>query len=739
MVLVFIKFQKEAFGVDVEPSDKVSVLRKRINERLEKRATGIPYKLAFCGKQLDENATIGSCGIGKEATIHAVFPKPLNLVVVYNDEEASVTLPNDDSITVRDLKRQIRNAFPKETSFGRVLPNVYHGDQLLDDSRSITGYKFQDGDKLRVEQRDDATEPELVATVTLADDAAKEALLASFADYANCSHVEVVFSFDTTGSMSACLAQVRSDVERTVRRLMKDIGDIRIGIITHGDYCDGFQAINIMDLNQDVDKICQFIKAAPGTGGGDAPENYELVLREANKLSWDPNAAKALVVIGDECPHPPSYTTEKINWWHELDALIEKNVKVYGVHALGGHHSAPFYSELSERSGAASINFNNFNLITDMFLAICYRQASVAQLAKFEDELRKENKMDGELESIMQTLAKPDSPKTEEEEEEEEKKSDKGKGKEADDEATEKKDKKEKKSDKGKGKSSKRKVKSQEPWYCIEKDDGEPFFKYEKGKWVSTGGGKNASYTPDTYTSTHSYFSSTSYTGSSYKPSSTSDLNIKTVIIGDGAVGKTSLYIRYTTAAFPSEYVPSVFDNYTADVMVDGKHISLGLWDTAGQEDYDRLRPLSYPGTDIFLVAFSSISKVSLKNVRSKWFPEINHHLCGAPWILLCLKTDLRSETEESRVVTTEEGKAMAKELGASAYLECSSLNCSGVKDVFDEAVRIVMEARNGKKKGKKTKKTKSSSSSSSGETTTRTRSGSVIGRLFTRLGISRT
>ena len=52
--------------------------------------------------------------------------------------------------------------------------------------------------------------------------------------------------------------------------------------------------------------------------------------------------------------------------------------------------------------------------------------------------------------------------------------------------------------------------------------------------------------------------------------------------------------------------------------MVDGKPISLGLWDTAGQEDYDRLRPLSYPQTDVFLICFSLVSPPSYENVRTK-------------------------------------------------------------------------------------------------------------------------
>lgn len=144
--------------------------------------------------------------------------------------------------------------------------------------------------------------------------------------------------------------------------------------------------------------------------------------------------------------------------------------------------------------------------------------------------------------------------------------------------------------------------------------------------------------------------------------------------------------------------------------MVDGKPIHLGLWDTAGQEDYDRLRPLSYPQTDVFLIAFSIVNPASFENVRAKWFPEVSHHCPNTPIVLTGTKLDLRDDVDtieklsakKQAPISYEQGMQMAKEIGAVKYMECSALTQKGLKAVFDEAIRVVITPPQDRSKGKK-------------------------------------
>ncbi|XP_051877536.1 ras homolog gene family, member Gd [Rhinoraja longicauda] len=181
---------------------------------------------------------------------------------------------------------------------------------------------------------------------------------------------------------------------------------------------------------------------------------------------------------------------------------------------------------------------------------------------------------------------------------------------------------------------------------------------------------------------------------------------IKCVVVGDGAVGKTCLLISYTTNAFPAEYVPTVFDNYSAQMTVDGRTVSLNLWDTAGQEEYDRLRTLSYPQSNVFIICFSVASPSSFANVRHKWQPEVLHHCPNVPILLVGTKKDLRNDSETIKKLkeqslsptTMHQGVTLAKQIRAVKYLECSALNQEGIREVFVEAVRAVLYPHRKKK-----------------------------------------
>ncbi|XP_051148508.1 rac-like GTP-binding protein ARAC7 [Andrographis paniculata] len=192
---------------------------------------------------------------------------------------------------------------------------------------------------------------------------------------------------------------------------------------------------------------------------------------------------------------------------------------------------------------------------------------------------------------------------------------------------------------------------------------------------------------------------------------------IKCVTVGDGAVGKTCMLICYTTNRFPTDYIPTVFDNFSANVAVDGNIVNLGLWDTAGQEDYSRLRPLSYRGADIFILAFSLISRASYENVLKKWMPELHRFAPNVPVVLVGTKLDLRedsgylAEHMSANIVTTAQGEELRKQIGAAAYIECSSKTQQNVKAAFDTAIRVVLQPPR-RKEVRKKKGRKSSGSS---------------------------
>nr|XP_028565132.1 rho-related GTP-binding protein RhoF isoform X2 [Podarcis muralis]XP_028565133.1 rho-related GTP-binding protein RhoF isoform X2 [Podarcis muralis] len=149
------------------------------------------------------------------------------------------------------------------------------------------------------------------------------------------------------------------------------------------------------------------------------------------------------------------------------------------------------------------------------------------------------------------------------------------------------------------------------------------------------------------------------------------------------------------------QYAPSVFEKYTTSITLGKKEVLLHLYDTAGQEDYDRLRPLSYQSTNVVLICYDVMNPTSFDNVLIKWSHEVNHFCRGIPIVLVGCKTDLRKDKEHLRKlrsaqqepITYIQGEEACRRMNADIYLECSAKFRENVEDVFRETANIALNA----------------------------------------------
>ena len=231
---------------------------------------------------------------------------------------------------------------------------------------------------------------------------------------------EVVFSFDTTGSMYPCLEAVRAEIGKTCSELFALFPGLRIGLISHGDYCDGQLRINSLPLTNDSEAVKKFIRDTPRTGGGDSPECYELALATARapQMGWSADANKMLVIVGDNEPHSPDYpgNDEHLDWRQELVALNAKGIKTFPMQCLYYPQRTQvnaFWEELAKWAGtdliqfAAGQNFTDF--ATPMFAGkiasaggsagyerYCASPVGMVNNSKLSGQARSSNKMSAE-------------------------------------------------------------------------------------------------------------------------------------------------------------------------------------------------------------------------------------------------------------------------------------------------------------------------------------------------------
>lgn len=189
--------------------------------------------------------------------------------------------------------------------------------------------------------------------------------------------LEVVISFDDTGSMSSVRKQVRQRAVELVKKLFSLNKNIRIGIIIHNDYCD-HDTIQHLPLTENETKITDFINKGSSCGGGDADECYELAINYFHsQFDWKTNKRVA-ILIGDCNPHEKGYTHGKtrveLNWRDELKTCVANNIKVYPVQALERGSSNTFYNTISQTCSTPKLNLSQFAHITQFITAILYQE-----------------------------------------------------------------------------------------------------------------------------------------------------------------------------------------------------------------------------------------------------------------------------------------------------------------------------------------------------------------------------
>ncbi|XP_062972634.1 rho-related GTP-binding protein RhoE [Elgaria multicarinata webbii] len=182
------------------------------------------------------------------------------------------------------------------------------------------------------------------------------------------------------------------------------------------------------------------------------------------------------------------------------------------------------------------------------------------------------------------------------------------------------------------------------------------------------------------------------------------NVKCKIVVVGDTQCGKTALLHVFAKDCFPENYVPTVFENYTASFEIDTQRIELSLWDTSGSPYYDNVRPLSYPDSDAVLICFDISRPETLDSVLKKWKGEIQEFCPNTKMLLVGCKSDLRTDVStlvelsnhRQTPVSYDQGANMAKQIGAATYIECSALQSeNSVRDIFHVATLACVNKTN--------------------------------------------
>lgn len=208
--------------------------------------------------------------------------------------------------------------------------------------------------------------------------------------------LDVLIMLDTTGSMNPVAHETRQRVTQLTETLFKE-NDVRIGIISHGDYVDYPNIYTQLNFTNDLIKVQNFIKHnMPKTNGGDSDECYEYIYQLANEMDWRNDATKLLVQFSDANPHDKYYDANRFmrgnkftvpDWKTELLKLREKCVTVYALQCLSGYYDNSYYKQIAEIFNTKMLKLKNFSDAVDSILLIALHASNKTSFNNYVEGL----------------------------------------------------------------------------------------------------------------------------------------------------------------------------------------------------------------------------------------------------------------------------------------------------------------------------------------------------------------
>ncbi len=205
---------------------------------------------------------------------------------------------------------------------------------------------------------------------------------------------EVLISFDTTGSMFPCLAEVRKSIKELVDQLFSSFGKIHIGIFAQGDYAKfgGKYLLKKLELTSDKPKLVDFIQNVEPCGNQDYPEPYETVLHDTRFINWEKDANKILIMFADAYPHPASENPDGYDWKKEAEELKKAGIRVYAVQCMynGSNREYEFFESVATITSGYHLFLDQFSAGIDALTAICLQQMDNdnTRVEAYEKELK---------------------------------------------------------------------------------------------------------------------------------------------------------------------------------------------------------------------------------------------------------------------------------------------------------------------------------------------------------------